>query len=180
MDFGTKAIQELSQIIWKRHSETEIFTGDGMNKSQLGRMQRETRCPTAVVDHRCSERLTVFQIPTDKMASFREVDSNLVRTTRFELALDKGIVAQIFQRANVCDRTLTDFGIINAAAATIASIADKIRFDRFLDWMTVHDGPINSMRGMSAELTNQAGFRLVCPSEYEQAARITIETVNDP
>ena len=36
------------------------------------------------------------------------------------------------------------------AAATIASIADKIRFDRFLDWMTVHDGPINSMRGMSA------------------------------
>ena len=98
------------------------------------------------------------------MATLGKMNTDLVGATGFQLAFYQWKIAEIFERSNMSHRSFTNFWIVDAASTAVTTISHEIRFDRLSHGMTVDDGPIYAMSGVTSELPNQSLFRLVCSS----------------
>ena len=79
----TQMIQKRGQILGKRHAKLELFTRNRMYKTEFRGMERQAGCMTLVVNHLGCKRLTIFDITTDQMTSFRQMNPNLVGSPSF-------------------------------------------------------------------------------------------------
>ena len=64
-------VQKRSQILGKRHAKLKLLTRNRMHKAEFRSVERQAGCMTLVVNHLGSKWLTIFDITTDQMTSFR-------------------------------------------------------------------------------------------------------------
>lgn len=92
-------------------------------------MEGLSRRSAGVWNHRAVSKFAVDGIAAEDVASFGQVDSNLMGTSGFQLALDKAVGSDFLDWANVSDRMLLGrvggFNILGLGTSmAISSVAD--------------------------------------------------------
>ena len=74
-----------------------------MNECQLGSVKSLPRRAAGVFVRRLSGCVRVELFAAQRMTNFREMNANLMRAAGFEAAFEDGLVAEVFERADVGD-----------------------------------------------------------------------------
>ncbi len=80
----------------------------------------------------------------------------------------------------MCDRFLTDSGLIGAAAPAVAAITDEARGDALRRHKAGHNGEITADDGMGMELFAQAALGSHRAREDDESARFLVKSMDDP
>ena len=93
-------------------------------------MQRKSGCSASVFDHRLLEFAAIDVISTNGMPKFHQVNSYLVSSPCFQLALNLRVFFAVYsdegpQWFDVSDRFLAVVWLFRAAAQSITSITDQ-------------------------------------------------------
>ena len=97
-----------------------------MFEAEIGGVQRHAANLTFVDHRRLSQWAAVFDVATDGMTKLRQVDSDLVGTTRFQSAFQFAVVANFLQGSKMSDGSFALRGIGGAAAQPVTSIARQV------------------------------------------------------
>ena len=129
------------------------------------------------------QRLAVQRPIVDALAAqgrslFAEVDTHLMRSPRFQTALDQGEVAKIFEDGDVRDGSLPLAGPTGAAAATVTAIVYQVRLDAPRLRTTAHQGKVAALDRVRAKLSPQVTLGLGGAGEDYQTARFLVEPVD--
>ena len=97
-----------------------------MFETQIDRVQCHPAY-LAVVDHwRFPQSTAVFDVATDRMTEFGQVDTNLIGTSGFQTAFQLAVLSNLLQCSKVCYRPFALCCVGGAAAQAVASIANQI------------------------------------------------------
>src|SRR5262245_12953907 len=152
-------------------------TAERMFDGEIGGMQGRTPEAAGVGQGRAVERAIVDALAAQRRAALAEVDAHLVGAPRFEPALDEGEIAERLLDSDMSDGVLS-FATGSAAAPAVAAVAHQPRLDALVACPPAHDRQVAALDGMSTELLTQAPLRLGGAREHNQAARVSIKTMN--
>ena len=79
-----------------------------MFETQVGRVQSHSSNPALVDDRRLSKRAAILDVATDRVAKFRELDTNLVGSSGFKPTFHFAERPHSSQGLEVGDGLLTD------------------------------------------------------------------------
>jgi hypothetical protein len=119
-------IQVTLHIGWPRRLEFHELTSCRMLETQIGSVQSHTADFAFVGDRWFSQWAAVFDIATDWMTKFRQVDADLVGATRFQSAFQFAVLANLSHRLKVRDGSITLGCISRASAQTVSSVANQL------------------------------------------------------
>ena len=123
-----------------------------MFEAQFNRVQCEPWCSATIQHGFLTERAEILFVAADRMPRFRHVNADLVRAAGFESALDQRVTANKFNRANVCDGSLTLIRFGDAPSLAVTTITDQPRLDGLFGNLTLHDGDVRAFDGVLAKL----------------------------
>ncbi len=172
--------------------EAKNFACDGMDETEFGSVEGETRCAAGVGSDFAEARLTINFFAADGITKLRKMDANLMCAASFKAALNESVVgtltpspspaggegSNVFQRLDVGDGFFARGGFSGAAAAAIATIANKTSADSLRFDLTDDDCQIAAMGGVLAKLFGKGSFGSVSTSEDDKAAGVAIDTVD--
>src|SRR5262245_61943169 len=111
----------------------------------------DTTCRARVKDRTAIERTIIDALAADRRPPLRQMDTHLMRSSRFQTALDQHELAQRLDDTDVSDSPLS-IRRAAAAAPAVAAIAHKVRLDSRLLRLSANDGEIPSFRRVGAHL----------------------------
>ena len=99
------------------------------------------------------------------MLLFGQVNSNLMRSARFQSTLNERIGPQALHDFDMRDRLLAQAGNGRAAAPAVTTVAHQKAFDAAGLGRARHDRQVAAQNAMPMELSTQAALRLDGPRE---------------
>src|SRR5689334_2856678 len=115
-------LQKLRQVGREAHAELQTLSGDGVLQAQLRGVQGDAGGAAVVGEGLPAERLVVHPLAADDVSLFGEMNADLMRPSRFELAFDQRVLAQILERPDVRHGMLADVLERGAAAPTVPPV----------------------------------------------------------
>ncbi len=89
---------------FKKHQ----FSRGRMFETQVGRVQSHSSNPAAVDDRRLSKRAAILDVAADRVAKFRELDTDLVGSSGFKPAFHFAVIPHFLKGFKVGDGLLAD------------------------------------------------------------------------
>lgn len=121
------------------------------------------------------------------VASLREVDSDLVRTTRFQAAGDQAEASKLVEDLNMRRGHLTRSSwrmapahlMLDAAAKAVAAIFDELTLEGFDLRNAVHERDVTALNVVRAKLRRKGLFGDPGARENEKPARLFVDAMHD-
>ena len=113
------------------------------------------------------------------MVQLREVDADLARPSRLQVAREQRVTQEPFKYLDVCDRLLTQAPHGGAASPAVAPVTHQARCDALWRDVPQHHGEVTADDGVSAELLSQAALADDRAGEDDQPLVSLSKRMND-
>ena len=174
---GRQSINEPLQVGRQRSRIVQLFSRHWMDETEFCGMQGDPGCPGTIHDI-AARRRRVDPLTTDRVATFRQMDADLMGPTRLQPTLDQRIgIAEMLNRPDVGYRPLP------LAAATgpppaIAPIPNQVGDDGARTDTANSDSEITPLGCVLPELLGQNPAGRHGAGEDKQSAGLAVDTMH--